>query len=253
MNRLQLPTICTGWLVCFFLLSCGSGEPKVQLGLSINQLCNSPLSGVDERRCENFQACDSAVTNFCTTAPAGREQGYCRECQYNADCKDSECDLGWCRKSCTQDKSCDSGLYCTGGFCRPAAAFANFSFLNVGDRDLKIYPDKTTLHGDADANAFCTQMWSMGGHSIQTTTNPIVVPPNGTAVLRLLYRPETAGESRALVKVYSNDPSEEFHTLAICAQSFDNKCNVSFDSCPDCLSCTSADFTGYTEKAIVCQ
>lgn len=183
---------------------------------------------------------------------ACRVYGYCRECALDGQCQSGVCDNGWCHATCAVDDDCGGGELCTGGICRPPHRI-DFSFNNVGGRDLKIYIDQTVVRGDADAGVFCDLEWSLGGED-EPITDPLIVSPNDSAFLAVYFRPTELGVSRAWIDIYSNDKTLSPLPLVICGEALSMECSIGHDgSCPECPSCTPDDFQGYDTKDPVCQ
>lgn len=178
---------------------------------------------------------------------ACRGHGFCRQCSADGECDVGlSCDNGWCRAQCSTDADCDPGLFCTGGLCRPTHT-TEFSFTNVGDRDLEIYSDQTIVRGDADAAVFCDLEWDSADATI-------VVAPDANAFLQVRFRAPEVGEYRAWIEVVSSDDTLSPLPLLLCAGAVAETCAVAYDGdCPDCPSCGEADFTGYSSKGSTCQ
>ncbi len=223
--------------------ACGADDDCGGDGL-LKCLDNGRPSGGDcahDDQCQEGWTCDGGSCR----SKSCRSYGYCRQCGRDGQCPTGVCDHGWCRAECEADGDCDTGLLCTGGICRPPHA-TDFSFTNVGDRDLEIYPGQTVVRGDADAAVFCDLQW-------ESDKDPIVLAPDDSAMLRVRFRPAELGAFRAWIDIHSNDKETPVLPLLMCGEAVAAECVVAYDGdCPPCPSCTADDFAGYETKDPVC-
>ena len=268
----------TGCLAMFggvFAGGCGGGGPRINVALSARNLCQVPVSGESETRCTSDEGCgggfcwfpempvcggpddclqdwscsDGHCTRSCN-APAEcgegfvclngscSRNGYCRECQSDANCPSGKCDFGHCHATCSTDSDCTETERCTGGLCRrPVVGGTDFNFCNVGDSNLEIYIDKTELMGSDDACAFAKMIWD-------STEPTVVLPPDDCSLnLRVEFAPPAPGDYYALIRIHSNDPNPEPTGnpmwIMLYGQAVEAPCNEDIDGA--CSPCTIRD------------
>ena len=228
----------------------GASTCAVHADCGVDEAC---YDGFCYPACESDADCSGGEVNVKCVAngdvdgtKACRVHGYCRQCASDGQCQSGICDNGWCHGTCAADGDCGLGELCTAGVCRPPHT-ADFSFTNVGDRDLEIYPGQTVVRGDADAIVFCDLEWD-------SADDPVVLAPDDSAMLRIRYRPADFGVARAWIDIYSNDNTLSPLPLVMCGEALPAECTIAYDgACPDCPSCTDVDFQGYDTKDPVCQ
>ena len=112
---------------------------------------------------------------------------------------------------------------------------------------MEIYPSQMVVRGNSDATAYCDLEWNR-------PSDPIVLAPDEGTMLRLRFRPEELGVSRALGEIHSNDPTRPMLPLVLCGEALAAECHQAYDGeCPECPSCTQSDFEGYDTMDPVCQ
>ena len=229
-------------LAIFLLVGCGTTEegPMIEVDLNVRNLCNYNVSVENETRC--LQNTDCTGTQTCWFSPEQHfdgKKGFCRECEDDGACDVGlQCDHGWCHKPCTADADCETNQFCTGNFCRkPHVEGTEFNFCNRGNKDLEVYLDQVTLHGNDEACVFSRLEWA------PASGTATLAPDDCSLYLNAKFTPKDVGEFRGFIKIPNNSVNHDPLLILMCGQAVESVCSVSDDeTCPECASCTEADF-----------
>jgi len=241
MQKLMIP----GFLMALLATGCGTDEEgaEIEVDLNVRNLCNYNVSVETETRCLQDSDCTGAnQTCWFSTEPHFQDKkGFCRECESDASCDVGlQCDHGWCHKPCTSDDDCETNQFCTGDFCRkPHVEGTEFNFCNRGNKDLEVYLDQVTLHGNDEACVFSRFEWSPPSGTVT------LAPDDCSLYLNAKFTPKDVGEFRGFIKIPNNSINHNPLIILMCGQAVESVCSVSDDeTCPECASCTEADFEG---------
>jgi hypothetical protein len=248
MHKLLILAFLIACLAFGAAIGCGSTEdgPRFLVDLNLRDLCNYNVSVETESRCMVDDDC-SGQNQFCwfsTEAHFKDKKGFCRECEDDGACDMGlKCDHGWCHMLCTADVDCDATEFCTGSFCRKPHKGIEFSFSNRGNKDLDVYLDQVTLHGNDEACVFSRFEWAPAGG---TAT---LAPGDFSLYLNVKFTPKDVGEFRGFIKIPNNSIDFSPMLIFMCGQAVESVCSVSADdTCPECASCLQEDFTAILES-----
>ncbi len=245
--------LITAFVISFVALGatsgCGTTEdgPVIAPDVNVRNLCNFNVSVETEDRCMENSDCAGQYQScwFSPEAHFQDKKGFCRECEDDGGCSGTtKCDHGWCHEVCTSDGNCQSNEFCTGGFCRkPHGAGSAISICNDGNKDLEVYLDQATLHGNEDACVFSRFEWAPAGG---TAT---LAPDDCGLYLNVKFTPNDVGEFRGFIKIPSNSIKHNPLLIFLCGQAVESVCSESQDgTCPGCTSCLQEDFTAMIEN-----